>query len=509
MATLELKYSADQRHQVEAVEAITDLFRGQEFLKSEFTAETGAAGTLMEGQVLSVGHANGLRLSANQLLENLHDIQEENSLPATNVLTDGKLRDFTIEMETGTGKTYVYTRTIFELNKKYGITKFLIVVPSVAIREGVLKSFQSTKKHFATLYDNSPMDVFVYDSKDMGPVGNFATSSSIQVMIINIQAFNRDYSNDGNAESSSLFHRPSERLIGGRSPREVVAACNPIVIIDEPQSVDNTAKAKAAIRSLNPLFVLRYSATHKEGYNKVYRLTPVDAYQQGLVKGICVDSVLAQADLNGAYVRLDSTRMGKTPGSITARLTIDVRQKDGSQKRKAVTVRTHDSLFDKSGENTDYEAGWIVSNISAADGDEWIEFTNGEWLEKGQAVGDVADEAVKRAQIRRTIEDHLQRQLELAPRGIKVLSLFFIDVRRDVRAGVRRCRGEPALAEEVRRRRAYARHRRRGRALWLLRPGRQGPHQEHERGRKHGSRHIDLRDHHAREGDADLVPGRR
>ncbi|MBR3226827.1 MAG: DEAD/DEAH box helicase family protein [Atopobiaceae bacterium] len=427
MATIELKYSADQRHQVEAVEAITNLFRGQEFLRSEFTGDVGAAGTLMEGQVLSVGHANGLRLSANQLLENLHDIQEENSLPATSVMTDGKLRDFTIEMETGTGKTYVYTRTIFELNKKYGITKFLIVVPSVAIREGVLKSFQSTRKHFATLYDNAPMDVFVYDSKDMGPVGNFATSSSIQVMIINIQAFNRDYSDEGNAESSSLFHRPSERLIGGRSPREVVAACNPIVIIDEPQSVDNTAKAKAAIRSLNPLFVLRYSATHKEGYNKVYRLTPVDAFQQGLVKGICVDSVLAQADLNGAYVRLDSTKMGKTPGSITARLTIDVRQKDGSQKRKAVTVRTHDSLYDKSGENSDYEAGWIVSNISAADGDEWIEFQNGEWLEKGQAIGDVADEAVKRAQIRRTIEDHLQRQLELTPRGIKVLSLFFID----------------------------------------------------------------------------------
>jgi len=321
----------------------------------------------------------------------------------------------------------VYTRTIFELNKRYGITKFLIVVPSVAIREGVLKSFQSTRKHFSTLYDNAPMDVFVYDSKDMGPVGNFATSSSIQVMIINIQAFNRDYSNEGNAESSSLFHRPSERLIGGRSPREVVEACNPIVIIDEPQSVDNTAKAKAAIRSLNPLFVLRYSATHKDGYNKVYRLTPVGAFQQGLVKGICVDSVLAQEDLNGAYVRLESTTRGKTPGSITARLTIDVRRKDGSQKRKTVTVRTHDSLYDKSGENSDYEAGWIVSNISAAEGDEWIEFQNGEYLERGRAVGDVSDEAVKRAQIRRTIENHLQRQLELWPRGIKVLSLFFID----------------------------------------------------------------------------------
>ena len=427
MATIELKYSSDQRHQLEAVEAITDLFRGQEFLRSEFTGDVGGAGTLFEGQILSVGHANGLRLSANQLLENLHGIQEENSLPATSVMTDGKLRDFTVEMETGTGKTYVYTRTIFELNKKYGVTKFIIVVPSVAIREGVLKSFRSTRKHFATLYDNAPMDVFVYDSKDMGPVGNFATSSSIQVMIINIQAFNRDYSDEGNMESSSLFHRPSERLIGGRSPREVVAACNPIVVIDEPQSVDNTAKAKAAIRSLSPLFVLRYSATHKESYNKVYRLTPVDAFQQGLVKGICVDSVLAQADLNGSYVRLDSTRMGNSPGSISAKLTIDVRQRDGSQKRKAVTVKTGDSLYDKSGENSDYEAGWIVSNISAAEGDEWVEFQNGEWLEKGQAVGDVAADAIKRAQIRRTIENHLQRQLELAPRGIKVLSLFFID----------------------------------------------------------------------------------
>ena len=436
MATIELKYSADQKHQVEAVEAVTDLFRGQEFMNAEFAAVTGKG--LYEGQVLSIGHANGLHLSPKQLLENLHAIQEENSLPATGALTDGRLRDFTIEMETGTGKTYVYTRTIFELNRRYGLTKFVIVVPSVAIREGVLKSFQSTKTHFATLYDNVPMDVFVYDSNDMGPVGNFATSSSIQVMIINIQAFNKDNDFDHDEIAESLrdasgkdtrnrFHRPGEKLPDGRSPQEMVSACNPIVIIDEPQSVDNTEKAKAAIRSLNPLFVLRYSATHKESYNKLYRLTPVDAFQQGLVKGICVDSVLAQSDLNGAYVRLESTKMGATPGSISAKITIDVKQKDGSQKRKSITVKTHDSLFDKSCENSDYEAGWIVSNISAADGDEWIEFTNGEWLEKGQAVGDVADEAVKRAQIRRTIEDHLQRQLELAPRGIKVLSLFFID----------------------------------------------------------------------------------
>ena len=426
MAALEFKFSSDQQHQLEAIEATCDLFRGQQFIGSVFSADSGRKGQTAIGELM-VGHGNELRVAPGQLLDNLHAVQEEGCLPATDVLTDGRLRDFTVEMETGTGKTYVYIRSIYELNRRYGITKFVIVVPSVAIREGVLKSLQTTRRHFETLYDRTPLDYFVYDSKDMGPVGNFATSSSIQVMVINIDAFNKGLEKDGTAKEGNLFHRPSEKLTGGFSPRELVSACKPVVIIDEPQSVDNTKQAKAAIRSLNPLFVLRYSATHKEGYNKVYRLTPVDAFQQGLVKGICVDSVLAQADLNGAYVRLDSTKMGKTPGSITARLTIDVRQKDGSQKRKAVTVRTHDSLYDKSGENSDYEAGWIVSNISAAEGDEWIEFQNGEWLEKGQAVGDVAEEAIKRAQIRRTIEDHLQRQLELAPRGIKVLSLFFID----------------------------------------------------------------------------------
>ena len=192
MATLELQYAANQPHQLGAVEAVCNLFRGQEFLRAEFTASGGAG--LLEGADVSVGHANGLRLAPGQLQDNLHTIQEGQALPATGVLTDGRLRDFTVEMETGTGKTYVYTRTIFELNRRYGLTKFCIVVPSVAIREGVLKSFQSTKKHFATLYDNTPLDVFVYDSKNMGPVGNFATSSSIQVMILNIQAFNRDYS---------------------------------------------------------------------------------------------------------------------------------------------------------------------------------------------------------------------------------------------------------------------------------------------------------------------------
>ena len=426
---LELKYSADQEHQVDAVECVCNLFQGQEFMDSRFTADTMGADTLFgegarfAGDALRVGHANGMRLSTRQLEHNLHAVQEGQGLPATDVVTDGRVRDFSVEMETGTGKTYVYTRTIYELNRRYGLTKYIVVVPSVAIREGVKKSFESTRKHFGVLYDNTPLESFVYDSKDMGSVASFATSASIQVMIINIDAFNKGFTDGGAADEGNLFHRSSEKLMNGLSPRELVASCRPVVIIDEPQSVDNTPQAKGAIQSLDPLFVLRYSATHKEPYNKVYRLTPVDAFQRGLVKGICVDSVRSQEDLNGSYVRLDSVKVSP----FYAKVTLDKRKRDGGQERKAVKVKMGDDLFSKSGENTDYEAGWVVSNIVAAPGGERIEFQNGESLELGQAVGDVSAEAVKRAQIRRTIEDHLQRQLELYPRGVKVLSLFFID----------------------------------------------------------------------------------
>ena len=234
MAALEFKFSSDQQHQLEAIEATCDLSRGQQFIGSVFSADSGRKGQTAIDELM-VGHGNELRVAPGQLLDNLHSVQEEGCLPATDVLTDGRLRDFTVEMETGTGKTYVYIRSIYELNRRYGITKFVIVVPSVAIREGVLKSFQTTRKHFETLYDRTPLDYFVYDSKDMGPVGNFATSSSIQVMVINIDAFNKGLEKDGTAKEGNLFHRPSERLTGGFSPRELVSACKPVVIIDEPQ----------------------------------------------------------------------------------------------------------------------------------------------------------------------------------------------------------------------------------------------------------------------------------
>lgn len=437
MADLQFKYSSDQPHQIEAINAIANLFQGQEFLSRtfrdawsfgdrSFTYDESTGNVSADSY--ATGYVNGLCLSETQLLENLHIIQEENCLESTEITTDGRLRDFTIEMETGTGKTYVYIRSIYELNKRYGLTKFIIVVPSIAIREGVIKAFESTKTHFEELYDHTPLDVFVYDSKNMGSVSNFALSSSIEVMIINIQAFNKEFSKDGEEKKSNLFHRRSEKLIGGRSPQELIAECNPIVIIDEPQSVDNTTQAKTAIKSLNPLFVFRFSATHKEPYNMIYRLTPLDAFNQHLVKSIRVDSVRSMEDFNGSYVKLEDVQT--TGRSIKARLAIDVRDKLGGQKRKTVTCSTGTDLFLKSNENPDYEGvngGWILSNISAQEGNKFVEFQNGEYLEIGEAIGDVTEKVVKRAQIRRTIIDHLEKQLQLYPFGIKVLSLFFID----------------------------------------------------------------------------------
>lgn len=244
------------------------------------------------------------------------------------------------------------------------------------------------------------------------------------MMIINIGAFNKELDKDAKKGATNIFHRPSEKLIGSRSPQELVSSCSPIVIIDEPQSVNNTDKAKKAIASLNPLFVLRYSATHRQKLNMVYQLRPVEAFQRHLVKGITVDSVMGDKDLNGAYVRLESTD-GRD--GYKAKITIDVRQERGAQKRKTITVRTGTDLYQKPNENADYEDGWIVSNIGTEPGYEFVEFTNGTYLELGQAVGDVSEEAIKRAQIASTIEDHLDRQLRLYPLGIKALSLFFID----------------------------------------------------------------------------------
>lgn len=256
-------------------------------------------------------------LSELQILANLKKRQSDNGLPVSDTL-DGM--HFSVEMETGTGKTYVYLRTIYELNRKYGFKKFVIVVPSIAIREGVLKNLQITHEHFQSIYDNIPIRYYVYDSGRISSLRGFATGNNIEILVINIDAFAKD---------ENIINRPNDKL-NGQEPIRFIQSVNPIVIVDEPQNMESE-KRGAAIRNLNPLCTLRYSATHRNKYNLVYSLNPVKAYDLGLVKQIEVDSVLEENSLNGAFVALESITPAKT--KVTAKLTIDQNTKDGVRKK--------------------------------------------------------------------------------------------------------------------------------------------------------------------------------
>jgi len=313
-------------------------------------------------------------------------------------------------METGTGKTYVYLRTIYELNKTYGFKKFVIVVPSVAIREGVLKNLEITSDHFRTLYDNIPVHFSVYDSGKVSLLRGFATGNNIEILVINIDAFAKD---------ENIINRTNDRLTGQR-PIEFIQATNPIVIVDEPQNME-TDKRKAAIQSLNPLCTLRYSATHKYAYNLVYRLTPVKAYDEGLVKQIEVDSIVTEDSFNHAYISLENVTATKT--KLSAKITLDINTPQGV-KRQSVSVKTGDDLYSLSHERQVYREGYLVEEIDAVN--ECITFSNGSSLYKGQNQGGYTDDVMK-VQIRKTVEEHLKKSQRLRPLGIKVLSLFFID----------------------------------------------------------------------------------
>lgn len=403
---MKLKFK-QQEFQTDAVNAVCALFDGQQQQTSTFSMEQ--SGGQME-LFASVGVSNALYIEDSRIIENMQSVQKKNLLPQTNELQG---RQFSIEMETGTGKTYVYTKTIYELNRLYGFTKFIVVVPSVAIREGVYKSLQTTQEHFSALYDNAPCRYFIYNSAKLSDVRQFATSANIEIMIINIDAFRK---------AENVINQQQDKL-NGDAAISYIQAARPIVIIDEPQSVDNTQKAKEAIASLNPLCVFRYSATHREKVNLLYRLTPVDAYQMGLVKQICVSSNQAVGGYNRPYVKLLSV---SNEDGFKARLEIDVQGKDGKVSRKTVTAKPGTDLYKLSGYRGLYE-NYAVSGIDCTPGMEQIELSNTDVVRLGRAIGDIDENLIKRMQIRRTIEAHLDKELRYTEKGIKVLSLFFID----------------------------------------------------------------------------------
>jgi type III restriction enzyme len=412
---LKLKFDAALPFQRAAIDAALGLFEGQPL------ADSGLAISFNTGPLqLSElgGTGNNLVLGDAEILTNLRRVQEQNGIPK--VATLGS-RDFAVEMETGTGKTYVYLRSAFELHQTYGFTKFVIVVPSVPIREGVLHSISIMRDHFAALY-GTPFDHFVYDSKQLGRLRAFATANTLQLMVINIQAFQRDVkdadADTSGAGSANVIYREQDRLSGQR-PIDFLRATRPVVIVDEPQKMEGTAST-AAIARLNPLCTLRYSATY-DSPNKIYRLGPIEALDQKLVKRIEVASVVEESNLNDAYVRLLKT----DARTMTAQVEINVGS-GAAATRKRVPVKSGHDLFAVSWERQEYRDGFIVEEITFGAGDERIVFSSGREVKLGQATGGLGDE-VMRAQVYETVREHLDKEKKLRPRGVKVLSLFFID----------------------------------------------------------------------------------
>src|SRR5258708_2448841 len=328
-------------------------------------------GGLFVGQEQTeLGVGNRLRLAEDSLHANTRTVQAHNEIEVAvpNAPLEGwDLFDspanaprvcphFSVEMETGTGKTYVYLRTVFELSRRYGFKKFIIVVPSVAIREGVLKNIEITAEHFRALYDNVPFEHFVYDARRVNRLRQFATGNTLQILIINIDAFRKNFTGTEAEQKSNVIYKESDKL-SGRQPIEFVQAARPIVIIDEPQSVDSTDKAQEAIKALNPLFTLRYSATHRNPYNLIYRLDSIRAFELRIVKQIVVASASAEGAANDAFVRVESIDY---KSGIKAKLRIHVQSPEGP-KEKTVTVKNGADLFALSNERASYAQGYSVA----------------------------------------------------------------------------------------------------------------------------------------------------
>ena len=401
---MKLHFDSNQSYQWDALKAITDIFEGQPLSSGDFEFTQNTAGALLSEN----GFGNNLTLSEEQILQNVKNIQQRNEI--NNTVDELQGMNFSIEMETGTGKTYVYLRTIYELNKLYDFKKFVIVVPSVAIREGVLKNLQITHEHFQSLYDKTSINFDIYDSKKVSNLRGFSSGNAIQVLVINIDSFAKD---------ENIINKPNDKLTG-KKPIEFIQSTKPIVIVDEPQNMETEIRKKA-IQNLEPLCTLRYSATHTNLYNLMYSLNPVKAYDLGLVKQIEVDSVMSENDFNDSFIQLES--VNRTGNSITAKIKIDTTSTDGI-KRKSVTANKNKlDLFELSGKNEKYE-GLKIYEIDF--GNQQIELTNGIVLAVGESQGGMNDE-VMRFMIQKTVEDHLKKERDYKAKGIKVLTLFFID----------------------------------------------------------------------------------
>ena len=404
---MKLHFEPNLDFQLQAIEAVCALFRGQEICRTEFTVTRDPQrpqGRLTFAQS-DLGIGNRLTLLDEEILKNLNAIQLRNGVPPSDRLASG---DFTVEMETGTGKTYVYLRTIFELNKRYGFTKFVIVVPSIAIKEGVYKALQITEEHFRTLYSGTPVDYFLYDSTKLGQVRNFATSPQIQIMVVTVGAINKKDVNN--------LYKDSEKT-GGEKPVDLIKATRPILIVDEPQSVDGglAGRGAAALGAMDPLCTLRYSATHADKHHMVYRLDAVDAYERKLVKQIEVASATIEDAHNKPYVRLLATSNRR--GTISAKVEIDVAEIGGVRRRQK-TVQDGDDLEQTTGRAV--YRNCRIGEIRVERGSEFMELRvpGGErYLKPGKAWGDVDALAVARQMIRRTIREHLDKEKRLRPAG--------------------------------------------------------------------------------------------
>ncbi len=394
MTDIKLQFESRLNFQIDAINSVIELFEGS-------NVSEGVYPDFIDGI-----NSNKLNISKEMILDNLQKIQEYNEIKKSEFL---KTMNFSIEMETGTGKTYVYTRTIIELAKRYNFKKFIILVPSVAIREGVKKSLEITKNHIQEIYDKISYSFYEYDSKKINTIRHFSRSNNIEILIMTVDSFNK---------STNIMNNPTEKLSGKR-PIEFIQKTNPILILDEPQNMESE-KSKKAIDELNPLFALRYSATHRDVYNLIYRLTPVDAYKKGLVKKIEVSSVTKDDDFNNAYMACTEIKADKS--KIRAKLKINKKFKD-RHKQTEITVAQSDDLYKKSNQNDEYR-DFIITEINASKG--IIRFSNGINIRIDQEIGGDRDEIMK-LQIKETIENHMIKYEKLKKKGIKALSLFFID----------------------------------------------------------------------------------